>query len=470
MAGESFLLGEQKIRPGTYVRVTNIGEPPIVAGAQGIAAAVIQASWGPLNEVVTLEGMNEVTLRFGGGKGPDVLRDLFRGGARRVLSVRVGNGGTPATITLKDTGATPIDVVKLETKYPTARAFSVTVRDALDTTKRELLVYEGTTLLETIVFDKGTTEPQALTAAVNAISGYLVAIKIADGSGTLAAVTDQALTGGTDPTVTGESYVTGFARLEAETWNALVVDSEEPSVQASLQAFVFTSRESGKRVIGVVGEPTSVELDVRMANARAFNDPAIIYVGNGFVSSAGETIEGARAAARVAGEILRSSYTSSLTHHVITGAVDVVGKLTNAQIEQAIQSGMLVFTPNASGQIQVEYGITTFTTPTAELDEGWKKIRRVRTRDILIDRVVQTLDPYIGRLNNSPDGRATVISVINGIIQQMIAEGGLLDGVAREDETNPPQGDSAWFVIEVDDLDSLEKAYFTFGFRFASVA
>src|SRR5690606_37497158 len=133
-------------------------------------------------------------------------------------------------------------------------------------------------------------EPQALTAAVNAISSYLVAIKIADGSGTLAAVTDQALTGGTDPTVTGESYVTGFARLEAETWNALVIDSEEPSVQASLQAFVFTSRESGKRVIGVVGEPTSVELDVRMANARAFNDPAIIYVGNGFVSSAGETI------------------------------------------------------------------------------------------------------------------------------------------------------------------------------------
>src|SRR5690606_5265663 len=165
--------------------------------------------------------------------------------------------------------------------------------------------------------------------------------------------------------------------------------------------------------MAVIGEPTSVSLDERLQHARSYNDPAIVYVGNGFVA-AGETVEGARAAARIAGEILRSDYTSSLTHHVIQGATDVVGKLTNAQVERAIQSGMLVFTTSASGLVQVEYGITTFTTPTADMDLGWSKIRRVRTRYELIDRIVLTLDPYVGKLNNSPDGRAMVVSVING--------------------------------------------------------
>ena len=44
----------------------------------------------------------------------------------------------------------------------------------------------------------------------------------------------------------------------------------------------------------------------------------------------------------------------------------------------------------------------------------------------------------------------------------------LLDGYTVElDEANPPQGDSAWFVIQADDIDSLEKAYFIYGFRYS---
>jgi hypothetical protein len=52
----------------------------------------------------------------------------------------------------------------------------------------------------------------------------------------------------------------------------------------------------------------------------------------------------------------------------------------------------------------------------------------------------------------------------------MIAEGALLSGTIYEDPNNPPSGDSAWFVVAVDDLDSAEKVYITFGFRFAPPA
>lgn len=466
MAGQLFTVGEQKIQPGVFLRLTNIGEPAVQVGAQGIAAAAIKSDWGPVNKAVTLESLNDVTPNFGDGKGSEVLRNLFRGGSRRVLAVRVGVGGTPAEITLKDDANA--DVVKLETKYPTSRQFKVTVRDALTASQRELLVFVGSTLLETIAFTKGDNEPAALMDAVNSWSLYLKAEKLADGSGKLAAVTDQQLTGGTDPNVTGENYVNGFDLFNAEDWNILVVDSEDPTIHAAAHAYLRRVFAEGKRVLGVFGEPTTVDFNTRIQNAVSFNDPLVLYVGSGYVVGT-EKFEGAQAAARLAGEILRTPYNASLTRHVIQGAVDVVEKLTNAQIEKAIQSGMIVFTKSPRGQVRVEYGITTFTQPTAELDEGWKKIRRVRTRYELLDRIALTLDPYVGDLDNSPDGRAFVVSLMNGIIQDMVSEGGLQGGQAYEDPTNPPKGDIAYFVVEVDDLDSLEKLYITFGFRFAPV-
>ena len=87
-----------------------------------------------------------------------------------------------------------------------------------------------------------------------------------------------------------------------------------------------------------------------------------------------------------------------------------------------------------------------------------------------MDRIAATWDPLIGKINNSPDGRATLIAAAQGIINRMIAEGALLQGTIFEDPNNPPQGDGAWFVVQVDDLDSAEKVYITFQFRFAPPA
>ncbi|MCK9327660.1 MAG: hypothetical protein M0P69_19350, partial [Bacteroidales bacterium] len=137
---------------------------------------------------------------------------------------------------------------------------------------------------------------------------------------------------------------------------------------------------------------------------------------------------------------------------------------------QAIQSGALVFTMSAKKQVHIESGITTFVTPTADMDAGWKKIRRMRTRDNLIERIVATWDPIIGKINNNPDGRATLIAAAQGIINQMVGEGALIGGTFVEDPNNPPVGDSAWFVAAVDDIDSAERLYIEFGFQFSPTA
>lgn len=472
MSGTSFLLGEKKIRPGVYVRVTNTGAPTLAAAPQGIVAVIFKASWGPLGVPNVIEGgVDEVQAVYVSGGTIEAAKEAFRGNAQKVVAYRLGTGGQKASVNLKDGATTPADVVKVEARYVgvVGNDLKLVIRDSLaETGKRELQVFQGTTLRERFVYTPGTDEPQALVDAV-ATSNWIAATKIAPGNGSVADVSNQSLTGGTDPTTTGTDYADALSAIEAQDFNVLVTDSEDKTVHATVQAFVDRVRNEGKRIIGVVGESTSVSFDTRLANCQIFNDLAVVYVGNGFTSANGK-IEGYKAAARVAGMIASGEITDSLTHANVNGAINLIGALTNSQIEQAINAGMLVFSFSASKRVQIEYGINTLTNPGADLDDGWKKIRRVRTRDYLIDSIVRTWDPLIGRVNNSPDGRATLIAVAQGVINDMIRDGALLDGTIVEDQGNPPAGDSAWFVVQVDDLDSAEKLYITFGFRFSPAA
>ena len=71
MAGSVFQVGEQRIRPGVYVRVTDVGLPPEAIVPQGTVAALFRASWGALGKdgtkenVVTLENAEAISAAFG---------------------------------------------------------------------------------------------------------------------------------------------------------------------------------------------------------------------------------------------------------------------------------------------------------------------------------------------------------------------------------------------------------------------
>jgi hypothetical protein len=87
-----------------------------------------------------------------------------------------------------------------------------------------------------------------------------------------------------------------------------------------------------------------------------------------------------------------------------------------------------------------------------------------------MDRIDTTLEPMIGAVDNDADGRAAVIAAAQTVVDAMIGEKKLLSGTVIEDEANPAEGDSAWFIIAVDDLDSIETIYLTYRFRFAAEA
>jgi hypothetical protein len=129
---------------------------------------------------------------------------------------------------------------------------------------------------------------------------------------------------------------------------------------------------------------------------------------------------------------------------------------------------MLAFSLSNSNAVRIDSGINTLVELGKDDDAGWKKIKRVKTRFELFQRIDDTIDPIVCNIDNDPDGRMTIIQVGNGVCNAMVAEKKLFKGAHLEDDpANKPQGDSAWFVIYADDIDALEKAYFTYKFRFS---
>ena len=469
----TFTIGETKVRPGEYHRFENAGGIPTAGATNGIVAGVIRANWGPLNKAVVFDPSTDVKAVFGKGQTEDLISAMFEEGNSKGYFVRCGTGGTYGSIKLKDSAASAEEVVTITAKYVGDRAFTVSIRDSLtNSTKRECIIYDGTTEFEKIEFAKDAEggEAAALVAAF-AASDNFTAKKEKDGNGVLASVTQSAFTAGTNPTVNTEAYSTALNALEPHAFNVICVDTEDVAVHAVVHSFIKRTYAAGSYPTTVLSEKadSTNTLDVRMQHAAAFNDAKVIYVLNGGEDTSGNKKEGYINAARIGGIIAAVPSNQSVTHYVVSGYADLAETLTNTQIEKALQNGCIVLTKNSNGQVWIEQGINTLITPSGNEDEGWKKIRRVKTRFELMQRIGDTTDALIGKINNDTDGRAAIVAAGQSVIDTMIAEKKLATGSAMtEDGANPAKGDSAWFVIAVDDIDSVEKIYLTYRFRFSA--
>ncbi|MFI3253519.1 MAG: phage tail sheath subtilisin-like domain-containing protein [Eubacteriales bacterium] len=469
-----FTIGETKTRPGMYYRYENWGTPPAAGADDGKCACTLRSDWGPLDSAVLLESYDVIGDYFGSGGAEgsvEVPLEQFYGGAKSVRAVRVGTGGTKGYYKVMDEGGT--EVLSLLLKYVGSRPLTVTLRPTVDgelegdTSGYELLILEGTTQLERITFDNHSGEKEAWDLTGKA-SNYVDFLTIAVTDSKLATFDQGLFVGGTDPEVTVDAYANAFGILENYRWNVLALDTDDLSVQMMSQAFVNRIYEDGMFAMAVVGEATTTAFETRLARASAFNDYQMVYVGSGFVDMSGKVYQGVLAAARISGLIAGTSSSKSVTHLSLTGAVDLVEYLSNAQQEEAIAAGMLTFSLSSSNVVWVESGVNTLVNLGDDQDGGWQKVKRTKVRFELFQRLADTVEGLVGRVNNNSDGRATIIQACNNICNTMVAEGKLHTGAfVSIDPDNSPAGDSAWFVVYADDVDALEKLYYNFKFRFA---
>lgn len=465
MAGVFFTAGERKKRAGVYQRYENHGSPVFAGASDGVVAAVISSTWGALNEVVNIENSVQAAELFGTSGNAYIIDEAFAGGASLVRAVRVGAGGTKATAELKDENTTT--AIKISAKHAGTRQFSYAIRAVVDdSTKQEFVLFEGNKVLEKFKFDKAQGVVELMEKGKE--SKYLDFERVGAESVVLVACGETSMTAGTNPTVETAAYSDALIKLEPYTYNALCVDSNDVAVHALVAAYMARTYQDGKTGVAFIGEPISVDYEERMRHAAAFNDYKVAYVGGGWYDN-DVLVDGYRAAARMAGMYACIPSNQSLTHKVIANADRPAEMLTNSQYESSIDNGMITFSQSPSGAVWVESGINTLVSPIGEDDEGWKKLKRTKVRFEVMDRVNNAIAPLIGTINNDSDGRAAVIQNAQGVLNAMIAEKKLMPGASvAEDTTNAPEGDSAWFVIHADDIDSLEKVYFTYRFRFAT--
>ena len=112
--------------------------------------------------------------------------------------------------------------------------------------------------------------------------------------------------------------------------------------------------------------------------------------------------------------------------------------------------------------------VNTLVAPAENQDDGWKKIRRIKTRFELLRRINAVADSLVGKVDNDNNGRATVISQMQGVGDAMREEGKLALCTVTESTAYKASEDSAWFDIDVIDKDSMEHIYLTFLFRFST--
>lgn len=460
--GEIFYAGERKPRPGAYYRIDRT-DYPRADGVAGIGGCLFRADWGPLNTVVEVTKDNYQNV-FGNSGTTDVMKFLGLGGASQILACRVGTGGKASELTLQGVG-------KITAGYAGAKAFTLTVRTKLtDEKTKEIIIYDGTKVFEKYEIAAGGDEAGALAKAMEA-SGNFTFEKTAEGEeSTVDAVSQMVFTAGEDPTCTTESYSAGFEALEAYKMHVLVVDTEDTAVHALLQAELTKLSENVRFALGFVAEKTSEALayEKKLEHAAGFNDQFMHYILNPRVKLNGEVIDGYQTAALAAGMVSSYKCMYSMTHKILPGVTELAESVPVQALNGAAGNGAIALTMSRNKDVWMDSGINTLVTPPEGMDDGWKSIRRVRTRIELIERAMGAAEALVGNVDNDADGRAAVITAVNGVLKDMAAEGSILSGQAYEAADMAPDAGSAYFGIDVVDRESAERLYLTFRFQFST--
>lgn len=479
--GQFYTAGEKKARPGVYQRYSNNGGSVGAGALNGVVAIAMEADWGPCNEVTVHEGRNSVIETYGSGTGVDAALAAFDGGATTLYINRVGTAAGDTGYGKATLAIAGDEELTVTAAYPGKRALTIDVKRSLvNTDEKEVSILEkldgqGTKELEKFLFaaNPPSKEGDSTTPTVNEAKNLVAALEeskyvTATTTVTAASVVIEESTdllSGINPTVTKEDYTTAFAKFEPYRFNVLVTDKSDITDIATMKAYIDEAYNTGKMIMGVAAcKDGNIDLTV----APSLNSEKICYVGNGFIDMQGNEVYGAKLACLTAGVIASTPSNASIVHKSVPGAVDVADKLTNAQYESAINAGTLMLSVGPNGAVWFDSGITTLINPAENQDDGWKKIRRVKTRFEVLDRIDSALAPRVGKVNCDADGILSLIQTGTGVLKEMAAEGKIQSNYSMyTDPANPYGGDSAWFIIEVDDIDSLERVYLQYMFRYS---
>ncbi|MGL5973427.1 MAG: phage tail sheath C-terminal domain-containing protein, partial [Oscillospiraceae bacterium] len=165
----------------------------------------------------------------------------------------------------------------------------------------------------------------------------------------------------------------------------------------------------------------------------------------------------------IAGLTASSEVNQSNTYTTYDGAVDVDFYYSNAQIEDSLRNGHIVFT-KYDDKVIIEKDINTFTSFSALKNHSFSKNRVLRVLDnisMYIEKIF--LNGYIGKVSNNDVGRLLLKGDIVKYLNSLQDIGAITDFTGTTDvEINIGNDlDSVVCNLSIKPVDSMEKIYLT---------
>ncbi|MCT4593181.1 MAG: phage tail sheath family protein [Anaeromicrobium sp.] len=434
MAGGYWSETDKPIRPGFYNRFKAVALARIQMGKRGIVAMPVKANWGPSKKVVIITSEKDLMDCFGVDMNYTAYklgRLVLLGQPKQLLLYRLVDGQEKkATTTLKDTTAdTPVDVLKLESKYPTTRDFNITVKpNIVDGTKVDIVLFEEARQLYVFSGLSGTIEEIAVAINSNSENKWLEATKVNDGNGNLASVANQTLTGGNDgvATITNEHYIGAMNAFEGHKFNGFALDGiTDSALHTSVKAWVERNRRNGKKIRTYFGGNSDETLVQANNKSKSYNHEAIHYVGgvggilDGIEYTPAETA--CYIAALGEGQDLKECLCNATTVFQ-----DVTKHLTDEEIESALLSGTIVLRYD-DGAVVIEDDVNTLKTYGQDQNETWGYLRAIKFMDAVDEDTAFTGNrQYVGKVLNNRNGQLAILAALKQYFEVLNA-GELID-------------------------------------------
>ena len=269
------------------------------------------------------------------------------------------------------------------------------------------------------------------------------------GTGTFEDSAGQVLSGGKDPTVALADYAAFLTIIEPYSFDILAYDGTDRAVMQAFASFV-------KRISERVGQ----KCQAVMADAASCNSEWVISVSNGVKLEDKTVLTPQQAVWWLAGAEAGARYNQSLTYAQYPGAAEAMPKMTDAQAEQAIKRGEIVFIDNFN-TVKVCTDINTLTSFSLDKGKEYSKNRVMRVLNQYCNDAYRQLSlHYLGKINNDENGRNLIKGWNVGYLNEMQANGGIRDFQPEDVTVNSGDDvDSIVLNVALMPVDSIEKIY-----------
>lgn len=438
MAGGTFDKSVGKVRPGTYINFEASNQSTLGSSDRGtVLIPLINHSYGPEKEFITIsnESVDSAFDKLGCSVYDDnpsmlLIREAFKNAS--TVIVYIAKAGTKAT----GTGGGLSAQAKYGGSRGNALRYSVTANPV---SGFDVSIYLDSSTVEEF---EGVTDVSALE------NSRYITFTAAEGA-SLEAAAGITLTGGTDGTAANADIAAFLDDMESVNFNTLAFPVTEESLLAACVTKIKYLRENVGRGVKAVVPDYKADYE------------GIINVTNSVVIN-GVSLTNAQAAAWVAGADASASNVQSNTHKIYVGAEAVANAKTHEQAVAAIQNGEFFFSYSENGDVVVEYDINSLTSFTDRKDKSYSKNRVLRVFDSFAESIRLNFPP--NKYSNNETGWDIMDGMGRSILKQFFDAGAIQNVDYNTDFAvvrGESKGDSTYFNVGIQPVDSAEKLYFT---------